>query len=128
MQISAPPGPAYPSYRLITALRLYHVLPPQGKAIPPGLTETLLDEWRNTTLGKQDIISDDNERLCRECLLRICEEIMEGASKGLSKIKRVKEGYSNRLESVKCFIESLWEEESYIAKEVMRGLLVTTNP
>ena len=116
------PSPAHPSYRLITALRLYHVLP-QVTNIPCSLTETLLDEWRNTTLGKQDIISEDNERLWRGCLMHICEEIMVRAGVNLSKIKKIKEGGSmDWLESVKYSMETLWEEENYVAKEVIKGL------
>ena len=114
------PSPAHPSYRLITALRLYHVLP---QVMSSSLTETLLDEWRNTTLGKQDVISEENERLWRGCLMHICEEIMVRAGVNLSKIKKIKEGGSmDWVESVKCFIETLWEEENYVAKEMIKSL------
>jgi hypothetical protein len=120
MEVS--PLPAHPSYRLITALRLYHVLPPQVKDIPSNFP-ILLDEWRNTTLGKQDVISEDNERLWRDCLMHICAEIMVRAGEGLSKIKKLEEGGSmDWLESVKRFVETLWKEENYVAQEVMKSL------
>jgi len=121
------PSPACPSYRLITALRLYHVLPPDAKNIPSSSIDTLLDEWRNTTSGKQDVISEDNECLWRSGLMRTCYEVVARAGVGQSKIKKVKESDSmDWLDSVKGFIETLWEEENYVAKEVMKSLQANT--
>jgi len=121
------PSPACPSYRLITALRLYHVLPPDEKKITSSAINTLLDEWRNTTSGKQDLISEDNECLWRGGLMRICEEVTARAGVGQSKIKNIKEnGLMDWVDSVKGFIETLWEEEKYVAKEVMKSLQANT--
>lgn len=107
----------WPSYRLMTALRLLHILAPQLNCMPSNL---LLDEWRNTTLGKQDIISEDNERRWRDCLMGICETIIVGAEEGILKIKRVnKDSSEDWIESAKCFIEKLWEEEKYVGREVI---------
>ena len=115
MQTLASEG--WPSYRVVTALRLVHILPPQMNCTPSNL---LLDEWRNTTFGKQEIISEDNERLWRDCLMGICEEIVVGADEGRSKIKRVKNDSSEDwIECAKCFIDKLWEEEKYVSRAVI---------
>jgi hypothetical protein len=53
---------------------------------------------------------------------------MERAREGLSKIKTVKESDSTGwVESVKCSIETLWEEENYVAKEVTKSLQANTD-
>jgi hypothetical protein len=110
------PPPAHPSYRLITALRLYHTLRPQETNIP---SSSIL-EWKDATLGKREVISEDNERLWRECLINICEEIVARAAEGLSKTRKI-----NSMDS-KGVIEKLWEEERYVAIEVMKSLQLNT--
>jgi hypothetical protein len=91
-------------------------------------TEILLDEWRKTTLGTQEVISADNERLWRECLLHICEEVVVRAEEGLSKVSRIHSEDSSVkwLAMVKRFIKVLWQEEIHVSIAVMASLKANT--
>lgn len=119
------PAPAHPSYRLITALRLYHIIPLSAEVIPPN-SEQLLDQWRNTTLGHQDTISIENERLWRGTLLKLCEDVVRIGEAGVKRTCMVGNisapasafpvGYA------KVSIEALWKEETTVATAVMRSL------
>jgi len=91
-------------------------------------TEILLDEWRKTTLGIQEVISADNERLWRECLLHICEEVVVRAEEGLSKVSRIHSEDSSVewLPMVKRFMKVLWQEEIHVSIAVVASLKANT--
>ncbi len=116
------PSPPRPSYRLITALRLISSC--AETLSNEDHTETLLDEWRKTTLGTQEAISADNEHLWRECLLHICEEVVVRAEEGLSKVSRIHSEDSSVkwLPMVKRFMKVLWQEEIHVSIAVMTSL------
>ncbi|KAF9532962.1 hypothetical protein CPB83DRAFT_846676 [Crepidotus variabilis] len=120
------PAPAHPSYRLITALRLYHILPTNTEALPSQhRADQLLNGWRNTTLGNQDVISTLNENLWRDTLLRLCEGNIRNAE-GRSCLKAVFEetdegNFGWHSAAVKT-IQLLWQEELHVAKAVMKSL------
>ncbi|KAF9477385.1 SET domain-containing protein [Pholiota conissans] len=119
------PAPAHPSYRLITALRLYHLIPLSTNAIPLN-SEQLLDQWRNTTLGKQDKISEENETFWRGTLLALCWNVIQNGKAGIERVQKVDGGHPSSttflLASAKASIESLWREEVTIASAMIRSL------
>lgn len=117
------PSPPHPSYRLITALRLISSAS-VDKFSNEEHKKILLDEWRKTTLGIQEVISADNERLWRECLLHICEEVVVRAEEGLLKVSSIysEDSSVKWLYIVKRFMTMLWQEESYVAVAVMESL------
>lgn len=86
------PAPPHPSFRLISALRLYHA---QDEVRP----------WLETILGTRECISEDNEALWRGTLVGICERVEAEAKRGL-------------LENKEENIRQLWEEELWIARSV----------
>lgn len=58
--------------------------------------------------------------------MRLCEEIVARAKEGLSKTKRIECDF-DRLEYTKSFIETLWEEQKYVANEVIKSLQATAD-
>ena len=119
------PTPAHPSYRLITALRLYHVFPLSSNAIPPN-AEDRLEDWRNTTLGKQDIISEDNEALWRTTLMAICKGVIHDAQIAITTLGNIDTGIVAALPEwaglAKGFVEMLWREENVVCRLVIESL------
>ncbi|KAJ7219254.1 hypothetical protein GGX14DRAFT_516199 [Mycena pura] len=83
------------SYRLITALRLFHV--------PLGSSEDV-QRWRDTLTGVRELISDANEAAWKRTVAGICATVIQRA-----KTRRVSE---NRA------AEMLWQEELHVALRV----------
>jgi len=114
------PTPAHPSYRLITTLRLYHLFPLSSDTIPPNAEEKL-EDWRNTTFGKQDVISEANETLWRSTLMDICKNIIRDANIG-----KIDVGDMSTLPewagSAKIFVEMLRKEEYDVCRLVIESL------
>ena len=123
--IHSDPTPAYPSYRLITTLRLYHLFPLSSDTLPPNAEEKL-EDWRNTTFGKQDIISKDNEALWRSTLMHICKKIVQEAQIGIMGLGKIDIGVVFPLPEwagpAKGFIEMLWKEEYDVSRLVIESL------
>jgi len=120
------PLPAHASFRLITALRLYHC--PSAGAGVGVQSETETEEemtaasrrWRDTILGYEDEVSEDNERACEESIREICEVIIKRAESGIEAVKEDmktegKEWYRRALMSV----ETLWLEELTVGKAML---------
>lgn len=118
------PAPAHPSYRLITTLRLYHVLSElSADSDLPGNSDEVLDEWRKTTLGEREMISERNEALWKATLLSICNTIIREAEAGVAQVKRRASECTIDWEKwVYENIEMLWQEELYTAKAVVRSI------
>lgn len=123
--IHSDPNPAHPSYRLITTLRLYHLFSLPSDTIPPNAEERL-EDWRNTTFGKQDIISKDNEALWRSTLMDICKNMIQEAQVGIMSIGKIGLGVMSTLpewaDSAKSFVEMLWKEEYDVCSLVIESL------
>ncbi|KAF8902104.1 hypothetical protein CPB84DRAFT_1707912 [Gymnopilus junonius] len=116
------PVPAHPSYRLITALRLYHLLPVSADDIPPG-SDSTLQVWRDTMFGKRGTISEENEGLWKGTLSKICKDIIERGKGGLKMTVNIQEqGSPTWLQPAKACIETLWREEIDVAIAVARSL------
>ncbi|KAF8163286.1 hypothetical protein B0H34DRAFT_694841 [Crassisporium funariophilum] len=119
------PAQAFPSYRLITALRIFHLV--ANTDTVPEDSESLLEIWRDTTLGKRGIISEENERLWRATSMRLCGSLIEEAEKGITTIRDNDiyiglEDTNAWLGSVRLFIEILHREGIEVAKAVEGSL------
>ncbi|KAM6500535.1 hypothetical protein JOM56_003549 [Amanita muscaria] len=111
------PVPAHPSFRLITALRLYHAIPLTGEE---RLSESLLGAWKETILGTREIISEENEELWRRTLLRICEIVEAEAQRSM---KRAQDCVYDGWEAdAREKISQLWLEEVLVAQEVKKSV------
>ncbi|KAF9564668.1 SET domain-containing protein [Agrocybe pediades] len=122
--LHASSAPAHPSYRLMTALRLYHALPADLCDTVPDDTDRALQSWRNTTRGIQDNISAENEQAWRASLFTICKDILHQAKEGAEKVRQIDSveisppwlGYMKRA------IEMMWKEDSGVAQGIIDSL------
>ncbi|KAF8636470.1 hypothetical protein AX17_003286 [Amanita inopinata Kibby_2008] len=116
------PAPACPSFRLIAALRLYHVLPLTATRLP-STVEVFIQPWKETLFGTREYISKENERLWRESLVGMCKRLEGEAGIG---VRRVRErGVGECEEWVKggreC-VEQMWFEQLHVAGEVKKSV------
>ncbi|KAI0318943.1 hypothetical protein OF83DRAFT_1113040 [Amylostereum chailletii] len=113
------PPPAHPSYRLLTALRLYHVFATEGKA---G-TEAELQLWRDTVRGLRDVISCENEERVRATLVTICGTVVARARTALAEIGRWDtEDGRGWVEWQRSSVRRLWAEEAVVASAVVASV------
>lgn len=119
------PEIAYPSYRLITTLRLYHIFSADdvNTVLPPD-SDHIIDIWRDVTLGKRDAISQENESRWRLTLERLCNDVVQDAKRGLIKVCDIQVGDEENgwVEFAKVFIEMLWREEMDVGCAVLQSL------
>ena len=118
------PAPAYPSYRLITALRLYDIFPDNVNTVPLD-SDYLVDMWRDTMLGKRYVISEENEGRWRVTLERLCNDLVQDATRGLIRVRdiQIPEVHESGWEEfVKMSIEMLWREEIKVGCAVLKSL------
>ena len=115
------PSPAYPSYRLITALRLYHITLGPASGISP---QEVLQPWYDTLLGRRSMVSEENEAAWRESLAQICG-ILKGRAE--TEISRLTTRTAD-LKDVSWFpwmqdnIQALWQEEALVAAAVAESV------
>jgi len=102
-------GSAFPSYRLITAVRLFSIFP--AGSIPP-LSEKMLGPWKDVVLGLQEELSADCEVAWRDVLRRICTIVMNRASRALVNPALADTDHRDS-------IVALWAEERYIAERIL---------
>lgn len=118
------PSPAHASFRLTTALRLYHTFPARPDLGGPASEDdmnTASRRWRDTIMGYAEEVSETNERACGETIREICRVVIERAENGLLCVKE--EGsrggwYGKSLGTVQV----LWLEELRVAQAVLLGL------
>ena len=117
------PETAYPSYRLITTLRLYHIFS-EGVNTVPRNSEHMVEMWRDVTLGNRDVISQENESRWRSTLDRLCNDVIQDAKRGLIKVRdiRVADEENGWVEYAKEFIEMLWREEMDVGCAVLKSV------
>ncbi|KAF8628383.1 hypothetical protein AX15_003909 [Amanita polypyramis BW_CC] len=108
------PAPVHPSFRLITALRLYHVVP------PTEASEDVVRPWMETILGIREEISKENEALWRKTLVEICEKVEAEAEKGIMRARMETNGEWQK--HMQDNIEQLWTEELWIARGVKKSV------
>lgn len=104
----------------MTALRLYCLMPASHNGVP----DENLVSWRDTLLGKRDIISAGNEISWRNTLLQICESLIERATEQTAPTNPVvsNRGHDNWVGFMRESIRLLWEEERYVANAVAEGI------
>lgn len=79
--------------------------------------------WRDTTLGKRDAISQENESRWRLTLERLCNDLIQDAKRGLIKVRDIEVDHENGwVEFVKASIETLWKEEINVGCTVLKSL------
>lgn len=117
------PAAAYPSYRLITTLRLYHIFSDDNTVLPPD-SDHMVDIWRDVTMGKRDAISQENESRWRSTLARLCNDVIQDAKRGSIKVRdiQVVDQENCWVEFAKAFIEMLWREEMDVGGAVLKSL------
>ncbi|KAF5365607.1 hypothetical protein D9758_003298 [Tetrapyrgos nigripes] len=98
----------YPSFRLVTCLRLYNLLP-CGSV--PANGEESLQSWRRTVIGTQHEISTENEFAWKETLRKICCSIIHRA-----------ETWMKHSEQVGSDVMTLWKEELYVARYILKRI------
>jgi hypothetical protein len=119
------PATAHPSYRLITALRLYHIFS-DGVNTLPADSDHMVDMWRDVTLGKRDTISQENESRWRLTLERLCNNMIQDAKRGLIKVRDIQVDQGNGwVEFAKVSIEMLWREEMDVGCAVLRKVRIS---
>ncbi|KAK1232228.1 hypothetical protein PQX77_004602 [Marasmius sp. AFHP31] len=97
-----------PSYRLVTALRLYALVHNHGAPIGAGCSG-FLAPWKGTISGQSERVSADNEAQWTKLLVdKICEPIIVRADGNLKELDKDED---TEIESVRI----LWEEERYVA-------------
>jgi len=119
------PATAYPSYRLITTLRLYHIFPDDDNTVLPPDSDDMVEMWRDVTLGKRDAISQENESRWRSTLGRLCNDVIQDAKRGLIKVRDIQlevDQENGWVEFAKVFIEMLWREEMDVGCAVLKSL------
>jgi len=117
------PSPAHPSYRLITALRLYHALEEWHSAeLDDAELTDVLDKWRDVVNGQTPLISDSNETKWRSTMLDICESIVRNAQEGIQQCVDTtpynEKWWGWALENIQC----LWQEELEVARAVAHSI------
>ncbi|TCD69710.1 hypothetical protein EIP91_006477 [Steccherinum ochraceum] len=129
----ASPSPAHPSYRLITALRLFHCLE-HGLASQHSLdgkahttADTLVEAWRRVIQGVAEQISDDNEARWRTSVERVCQEVIRRAERSMKTVEqlselKVSDSTPEWFEWMQGNIRLLWREELEVATQVSHSI------
>ena len=115
---STPDG-AQPSWRLITALRLYHLV------IAIGSTdEDAIQPWRDVVTGKRSRVSFENERSWRKTVALLCDILIKRAEGSIVMgSAQDKKGEGNWVRWMMENIRSLWREELFVARGVKESML-----
>lgn len=117
------PLPAHPSYRLITALRLYHLFPTSVEEVPLD-ADTALLPWKATLLGNADKLSEKNEEAWKATLLQVCRKLAKESTAGIASLDVASAGGQiTWFPWMKKNIRMLWEEELFVATMVAESIL-----
>lgn len=114
------PLPTHVSFRLITALRLYHSFPASVGVCSEEEMTAASRRWRDTILGHEEDVSEENEKACQESVGEICEVVIKRAER---EIEAVKEGMRTESEEwcrkVLVAVDLLWLEERAVAEAML---------
>ncbi|KAG1756803.1 uncharacterized protein EDB91DRAFT_1233525 [Suillus paluster] len=110
---------AQPSWRLITALRLHHLV------VNNNIHDNAIQPWRDVIAGKQETISVGNEIAWKQSLITICDTLITRAQTSLRYLKSDDaEMYSDGwLPWMRENIRTLWREELLVATVVKQCIL-----
>ncbi|CUA73864.1 hypothetical protein RSOLAG22IIIB_01385 [Rhizoctonia solani] len=115
-------GVGRPSYRVIPALRLFHI-----SLNCNGDTSTELKLWEDSVLGLKENISEDNDSKVWESLTALCERIIQRSTIKISQIRsqaaETKAIRPAEWLQVLSMIERLWDEERYVSESVRQATL-----
>ncbi|KAK0459706.1 uncharacterized protein EV420DRAFT_1641903 [Desarmillaria tabescens] len=106
---------AYPSFRLLVALRLYHLA-------RDGNSEELLRPWKDTLLGHRDTISKENEENVRRTIAEICGQVVQRGEMRVAAIKDAQKSASGWAINAFTTIETLWLEEILVSQEMSKSI------
>lgn len=122
--LSTSPNPAAPSFRLITALRLYAMCSEMTDVPAADEEDAIRRPWRDTLLGKCETISPRNEEKWRTILKVICKLVEEEGTAGLQRTMGSRFNQPNHLWPgwMKDNIALLWSEQIVVARAVLRSL------
>lgn len=121
------PTPAHPSFRLMAALRLYHLLPNSAEK-PPHNPDAALEPWYTVLTGQKDVISAANEQAWRDSLGRICEGVQDRARNVIEQLASAQEivGQEDKpgwFDWMARNVRLLWMEEKEVAEAVLASLI-----
>lgn len=121
--IHSMPEPAHPSFRLISALRLYHAIP-QARIMPSHEDDNCIRTWRDTISGHCDTISPVNESSWRETLDKLCLDIDNETRVYLDNLNKVGRGWpiDSWVHHVRRCLLMLWREQQHVAWCVHQSL------
>jgi len=117
------PEPAHPSFRLISALRLYHSVP-VTRITPPHEDENFIRTWRDTISGHCDTISPVNESLWRETLDKLCLDIDNETGVYMDNLNKVGREWpiNSWVHYMRRCLLMLWREQQHAAWCVHKSL------
>jgi hypothetical protein len=73
--------------------------------------------WRDTILGHEEEVSEENERACEESVGKICEMVIKRAERGIEAVKdAMRTETEERYRNVMVAVMTLWLEEQTVAK------------
>lgn len=78
--------------------------------------------WRDTILGHEEEVSEENERACKESVEKICEVVIKRAERGTEAVKEAMRTGSEGSEvfrNVLAAVKTLWFEEQAVAKAML---------
>ena len=76
--------------------------------------------WRDTILGHEEEVSEENERACRDSVGKICEVVIKSAERGTEAVKDAMRTESEeRYQNVLVDVKMLWVEEQAVAKAML---------
>ncbi|KAI0273614.1 hypothetical protein BC834DRAFT_966115 [Gloeopeniophorella convolvens] len=116
------PIPGQASFRLITALRLYHVFSSgwDGEVRTEEDMSAASRRWRETIMGQEEVVSEANERACAESIRAICAETLRRAEEGMSAVdEAMRLGGDERYLSAWRSVRMLWAEERSVAAALL---------
>ncbi|KAJ3896505.1 hypothetical protein GG344DRAFT_36468 [Lentinula edodes] len=99
-------GSAFPSYRLVIALRLISIFP-SGPL--PSSSEEMLRPWKNVVLGNCDKLSSNLEEAWCNILRNVCTTVIERALTAL---------VAPEVKVHDCIV-ALWTEERFVAERIL---------
>ena len=74
-------------------------------------------QWRDTILGHEEDVSEENERACKESVGKICEVVIKRAERGTEAVKEaIRTEGEEMFRKVLVAVKLLWLEEYVVAK------------
>ncbi|KXN82099.1 Ribosomal N-lysine methyltransferase set11 [Leucoagaricus sp. SymC.cos] len=121
--VHSKPEPAHPSFRLISALRLYHSIPME-RILPPHNDHEIVRRWQETILGYSGTVSPENEIAWRESLNKLCLGIDNETGIYLDNLNKVGREWlvDSWVHHMRRCLLMLWREQQHAAWCVHQSL------